>query len=59
MGSCVDRYVLCPECSEKNQRKISAFDKANPEATVENWERFFDKNVPWQIKQMREHCKEQ
>lgn len=52
----VVRYRLCAKCSEKNQRAIDAFGRSNPGASVDDWAAFFDKNVPWQVKQQLEHC---
>jgi hypothetical protein len=51
-------YRLCPKHAEENQRKIAAFARARPDASVEAWEKFFGPNTDWQLRMQLTHCGE-
>ena len=56
LGTKENPFKLCDACSRRNQENIAAYDKANPRATVEDWERFFGRNLEWQLGQQMKHC---
>jgi len=47
---------ICDACLEIHFRQMDSFARQNPEATADQWMRFFDKNQEWQLKRIREHC---
>jgi hypothetical protein len=49
-------HRLCPKHSEENQRKIAAFGRARPDASGEDWEKFFERNTEWQVSVQLKHC---
>lgn len=47
---------ICDKCMESHFKQMEAFERNRPNASVDDWVAFFDKNGAWQSRQIANHC---
>ena len=52
----IKEFKICDQCLEKHLSSVDAFEKANPDASVDEWVSFWEKNSKWQERQIKAHC---